>query len=199
MTSTLHALISDYGYWAVLVGTFLEGETIVVLAGLAAHNGYLGLPGVILAAFAGSTSGDQLYYWIGRRYGTALLDRRPTWRVRFDVVHRMLLRHQDVFILGFRFLYGLRAVSPFLIGMSDVRPRRFALLNVMGAAIWAVSFSTVGYLLGTAVELMLVRAKRYERYVFGAILFVGFLLWVWRRWKGRREAARLAAAPADPT
>ena len=47
-------LIQSYGYWAILAGTFLEGETILVLAGFAAHLGYLQLPWVILAAFAGS-------------------------------------------------------------------------------------------------------------------------------------------------
>ena len=55
-------MIENYGYAAILVGTFLEGETILVLAGLAAQLGYLTLSGVILAAFLGSLSGDQLFF-----------------------------------------------------------------------------------------------------------------------------------------
>ena len=55
---------------AVILGTFLEGETILVLAGLAAHQGYLSLSGIILAAFAGSLCGDQLFFFWGD--GTAL-------------------------------------------------------------------------------------------------------------------------------
>ena len=74
-----NALIRDYGYWAVLVGTFLEGETILILAGVAAQFGNLELPLVILSAFVGSSCGDQLYYFIGRHQGAALLRRFPRW------------------------------------------------------------------------------------------------------------------------
>jgi membrane protein DedA with SNARE-associated domain len=47
--------ISAYGYYAVEAGTFFEGETVLVLAGFAAHRGYLELPLVIACAFAGET------------------------------------------------------------------------------------------------------------------------------------------------
>ena len=56
-------LIDTYGYWAVLLATFPEGETILVIAGFAAHQGYLTLMPVILAAFAGSLCGDQLFFF----------------------------------------------------------------------------------------------------------------------------------------
>ena len=58
----MKTFIQTYGYWAILIGTFLEGETILVLGGLAAHMGYMDLGGVILAAFAGSLCGDQLFF-----------------------------------------------------------------------------------------------------------------------------------------
>ena len=68
---TLESAIHSYGYWAILVGTFLEGETVLVLGGLAAFQGFLSLPGVILAAFVGSMCGDQLFFFLGRRYARA--------------------------------------------------------------------------------------------------------------------------------
>ena len=58
----LQNIIENYGYAAILIGTFLEGETILVLAGLAAHQGSLVLTWVIIAAFAGSLCGDQLFF-----------------------------------------------------------------------------------------------------------------------------------------
>jgi len=61
----LQSFIENYGYAAILVGTFLEGETILILAGPAAHLGYLNLPLVMLAAFLGSLSGDQLFFCLG--------------------------------------------------------------------------------------------------------------------------------------
>ena len=58
----LQSIIENYGYAAIFIGTFLEGETILILAGLAAHQGYLVLTWVILAAFLGSLCGDQLFF-----------------------------------------------------------------------------------------------------------------------------------------
>ena len=63
--STFESFIRDYGYWALLVGTFLEGETILIIGGLSARLGILELPYVMLIAFIGSFFGDQFYYYIG--------------------------------------------------------------------------------------------------------------------------------------
>lgn len=70
---TFESLIKEFGYLAVFVGTFLEGETILVVAGFAAYETYLELPLVILFAFLGSLFGDQLYFFIGRYKGQSLL------------------------------------------------------------------------------------------------------------------------------
>src|SRR5258708_40150593 len=70
-------LISDNGYLAILITTFFEGETIQIFAGWAAHKGLLTYPYVVLAGFAGSLAGDQLYYWLGRRFGRPLMHRFP--------------------------------------------------------------------------------------------------------------------------
>ncbi|MGW8187802.1 MAG: DedA family protein [Desulfobacterales bacterium] len=83
----LESLIEKFGYLAVLLGTFLEGETILVLGGFAAHRGYLLLAGVILTAFCGSLMGDQLFFFLGRRNSRAFLDRRPLWKARADRVY----------------------------------------------------------------------------------------------------------------
>jgi membrane protein DedA with SNARE-associated domain len=184
--------VSAYGYWAVLVGTLAEGETIVVLAGYAAHQGYLGLPGVILAAFAGSFFCDQAIFHIGRRYGTALLDRRPGWRQPAERAFGLLRRHQNVFIIGFRFLYGLRTASPFAIGMSGISPWRFLFLNALAALIWAGAIGTAGYLFGHAVQAVLGHVAHLEGYAFAAIAAGGFAVWIAMiiRQRLRRRAPR---------
>ncbi|MEE4265795.1 MAG: hypothetical protein V2I56_24115 [Desulfobacteraceae bacterium] len=90
----LPGLIENYGYAAILVGTFLEGETILVLAGIAAHQGYLVLVWVILAAFLGSLGGDQLFFYLGRKHSRAVFSRRPHWKVEAKKIHRMMNRFE---------------------------------------------------------------------------------------------------------
>ena len=69
---SLEELVANYGYLAIVIGTFLEGETILVLGGFAAHRGFLELPWVMLCAFLGSMAGDQTFFYIGRRNGGRL-------------------------------------------------------------------------------------------------------------------------------
>jgi membrane protein DedA with SNARE-associated domain len=178
-------LLPAYGYAAVLVGTFFEGETILVLGGFAAHRGYLQLPWVMLAAFAGTLAGDQLYFHIGRTRGARLLERRPGWRRKAGRVLALLDRHPALFIIGFRFVYGMRTVSPFAIGMSSVSRGRFTVLNATGAALWAVSVGTLGYVFGHAMELALEEVKRYELWILAGIAACGVLIWGLRKLRER--------------
>jgi len=176
--SGLETLIATYGLAAIVVGTFVEGETIVVLAGLAAHRGYLPLHAVILAAFAGTFAGDQLYFYLGRWRGASLLERRPGWAARVERTRRVLDRHHVAFILGFRFLYGLRTVSPFVIGMSGVSRRRFLLLNTLGGLAWSVSIVMLGYLVGESAEALLGQLHEVEVWLFAGVAAVGLGLWL---------------------
>ena len=175
----LQSIIENYGYAAILIGTFLEGETILVLAGLAAHQGYLILTWVILAAFLGSLYGDQLFFYLGRKHSQAVLSRRPAWKQKAEKVHKMLNRFQTPMILSFRFLYGLRTISPFVIGMSSVSVKKFILLNALGALVWAAAVGAGGYLFGHALEIFIGKIKHYEVQLFVLIALLGILIWIW--------------------
>jgi membrane protein DedA with SNARE-associated domain len=173
----LQSIIENYGYAAILIGTFLEGETILVLAGLAAHQGYLTLSGVISAAFLGSLCGDQLFFYLGRKHSQAVLSKRPYWKEKTEKVHKLMNRYQTLMILTFRFLYGLRTVTPFVIGTSAISFKRFAFLNAVGALVWAVAVGSGGYLFGNALEIFIGKVKHYEIQVFAIIALMGFLVW----------------------
>lgn len=185
----LENLIAQYGYLAILVGTFLEGETILVLGGFAAHRGLLNLWGVILAAFIGSLLSDQIFFFLGRRHGAALLARRPKWQAGVERVRGLLNRYNTALILSFRFLYGLRNVTPFALGMSDVSTARFVVLNAVGAGVWAIAITLAGWFVGEAAKQMLGHLQRYERGIGAAIVIVGVLLWIWHHLSARRRSS----------
>jgi membrane protein DedA with SNARE-associated domain len=173
----MEQFVATFGYAALLVGTFLEGETILVIGGFLAHRGYLALPGVIAAAFAGTFAGDQFFFFLGRRGGMAALESRPAWKARSTRVFALLRAHQSAVILGFRFLYGFRTVTPFLLGASGVPALRFVLLNAVGGAVWALCFGVLGYLLGQTLELLLGEVKRFEEAILLAIALIGAAAW----------------------
>ncbi len=144
-------LLETYGHWAIFLGTFLEGEMIVILAGMLVAGGNMSLPGVILCAFAGSMTSDQLMFTLGKWKGNAVLARFPRLNKKKDKATRLLLKYDSFLILGFRFVYGIRNVTPLLLGTSGVTYRRFFLFNLIGAACWSTSFSVGGYYFGHAM------------------------------------------------
>lgn len=187
---SFEAFIEQYGYAAILIGTFFEGETILVIAGFLAHQGYLEPIGVIVAAFAGAMLGDQLYFQIGRWKGRDFVASRPRLNRHQEKVKRLLGRHRVSLILGFRFVYGLRTVTPFILGASDVPSGLFFALNSIGAIAWAAIIGLAGYFFGTALEAILGQVKEYELLVMGLLAGSAFALWavralVWR-WRRRR-------------
>ncbi|HEY6336308.1 MAG TPA: DedA family protein [Alphaproteobacteria bacterium] len=193
-------LLLDYGPLVILVWTFFEGETVLLVAGFLAHQGYISLEWSILAAFVGSMSGDQLYFWIGRRFGEQILDWRPAWRVRIERSLRLLVKYQNLFILSFRFVYVVRTVASFSIGLAGVSFRRFTILNAIAAAIWALSFGLGGYWFGSTLESIAGGVQEIETIagVAAASALGGYL--IWRRMRRRAEprgAARLPAPSGD--
>ena len=174
----LESLLIQYGYPALIIGTFLEGETILILGGVAAKLGYLSLEGVIACGFTGTLLGDQLYFLLGRRQGQAFLNRRPVRKMQAQRVFEILERHQDLFIIGFRFVYGLRTVTPFAIGATDISYLRFTLLNIFGAGIWAIAIGLIGYFFGHAVDALLGDIRHYEIELLAGIILVSMLVWL---------------------
>jgi membrane protein DedA with SNARE-associated domain len=201
---TLAQFITSYGYFAVFFGVLLEGETILIAAGLAAHRGYVSLPAVIGVAFAATLAVDQALFTFGRRRGAAYVTKHVSLRPKVERVNTLFGRHYAWFIVIRRFLYGLRTVSSVVLGMSDVPAGRFLVFNAIGAAIWAATMAGLGYLFGAAVVSVLGRIEHVEREIMIGILGAGALLWLVRAaWAGtrrRRVRRRLEAeGPVDVT
>jgi membrane protein DedA with SNARE-associated domain len=190
----LTELLDHYGYVAVLVGTVLEGETILILAGFAAHQGYLQLPGVMLAAFVGSLSGDVGWFFLGRRYGQRALARFPRLRAGVERATGLLQRRETMLLLSFRFVYGIRTVTPLAAGLSSMPAARFLLLNAVGAAAWSVVIAGAGYVLGHGFVSLLDRARVFEEHAFIAIVLAGATWFVVHALLARRKPR----GPASP-
>lgn len=190
---TAESELIKYGYIALAIGTFLEGETILVIAGFLANRGYMSFPLVVIVAFAGTFFGDQLYFQIGRHGGGKLLKRFPTFEEKARRVRHLLSRHSTFAIFLFRFLYGLRAVSPFVLGMSHVSQKKFFVLNFISAVVWSVAVAAAGFFLGKGVETFITDIKHRELEIIlllagaGVILFAFFYLRKKRRRRKLKE------------
>ncbi|MDD5205479.1 MAG: DedA family protein [Desulfobacterales bacterium] len=176
----METFIHNYGYLAILIGSMVEGEIILLLGGLAAYSGYLSLPWVISIAFLGTFVADQVYFFLGRWHSPRILAARPSWKARMNKAERLFRRFRTPLILIFRFLYGIRAVLVFVIGMSRIPATKFAILNALGALIWAITVGTGGYFFGSVFEVLLGKVKAVELSLLGAMLVTGSVIWIAR-------------------
>ncbi|MGI9181485.1 MAG: DedA family protein [Longimicrobiaceae bacterium] len=180
--------IQSYGYWAVLLGTILEGETVLILAGYSIHRGYLAFLPTLLLAAAGGALGDFFYFSLGRRYGPAATRKfrflRPL-RARATLLLRRWGR-PTAFLT--RFAYGLRIALPVTMGAARMRPAVFLPFNLLGALTFALVYLTLGYLFGEAMEELLGRVRPYERWIFLGLITTGVLIWAVRQWRLYHES-----------
>lgn len=173
----LKVYLEDYGYWALLAGTFLEGEAILLMAGFFAFQGYLDIIGVILTSWAGSFLGDQCYFYIGRYKGRALLKRFHSIARKFRAALKLIEKYGNFVAFISRFTYGFRIVLPIILGITNLAPRTFLWINVISALSWAVVFSLGGYLFGKSASLVLTDVSRYEHHIVLALF--GFIMTAW--------------------
>lgn len=186
----------DWFYPLAFAWSFLEGETFVIFGGMAAHLGVLDIRLLIASVWLGSFCGDQLWFWLGRRWGAKALARIPAAQGRADQVLAWLERYGVGFILVFRFLYGVRNVASVAMGMSKLPWRRFLVWNFLAAGIWAVTFAGAGYLLGKAAE----RIGDYGPKILLAILVLAALAaFAWRMVKRSRRARPPIAETPPPS
>lgn len=169
----LEALIARYGLWAILAGAGIEGEAVVVTGGILAHRGLLPLWGVAIAAAVGSCVIDQLWFFAGRYFRDYRWVRSIAARPAFARVLGILERHPTRFIFSFRFIYGLRTVSPIAIGASAVPVGRFVVINMAAAAIWGPVMAVIGYFFGKAIDPLLENSHWVVLVLLGAILVAG--------------------------
>ncbi|MDF7680741.1 DedA family protein [Enterobacteriaceae bacterium ESL0689] len=178
-------LISHYGYIALVVGSLAEGETVTLLGGIAAHQGLLKFPLVVMAVAIGGMIGDQLLYFLGHFFGDRILQHFSRYQARINQAQRMIHQHPYLFVIGVRFMYGFRVVGPLLIGASHLPPRIFLPLNIIGALVWAGLFTTLGYLGGKAIEPWLHHLDGYLKYLFWLLLVIALVIVI--RWWLRRH------------
>lgn len=193
MTQAIHHFIEQYGLLAVFVGCLAEGESAAILGGFFAHQQVLVLWHAFLAAGLGAFIGDTFFFILGRSFAdhryVVRLRKRPGFRRAF----RLLNTHPDIFVLSNRYVYGMRLVGGVAAGLSNIPAPRFVILNAISSVIWAVLFSTIGYVFGLGAEHFVGQAlMRHERLLvgLGIGLTVAILAWFVARHIAKKERAK---------
>ena len=184
---TPEVLLEKFGYLAVFVGTFLEGEGILVAAGFFAQRGYLDVVLVAIVAFLGAFFGHLFWFWLGRAHGVRLLDRFPKLRKHFGKGIRLFERYGAAAIIISQWLYGIRITAAVIVGFSKISVAKFLFYEGISCLLWAVVITAAGYYFGSAIEAVLGRVEHIEKYGLLLIVVIGIGVWLYHRNKEKAE------------
>jgi membrane protein DedA with SNARE-associated domain len=190
MEHQILAWISQYGYVAIflllvfgIVGLPVPDETLLTFTGYLVFKGNLRLGYAFATAFAGSITGITISYWLGRTFGLKLIHRYGRYlRITEDHLKKAHAWFDRVGHWGLTFGYfvpGVRHLTAYAAGMSEVAPAQFAAYAYSGALLWISTFFTIGYFLGDRWEAV---QKNIDHYlvgasIAGAIAIAGYLFW----------------------
>ena len=181
----LEHLIARYGLTAVLVGSAVEGDFTLILAGVFAHLGYFPFPLALAAGVLGSYVGDFAWYLLGRLRGPSFRAGRLYQRVG-PRIERLARRLGSAQLIAARFVYGTKAASMVFWGLHGMPVVRFAIVDAIACVIGALVFAGLGYGVSGSATVLLGHVRRVERWLLGAVL-VGALLVFVIHWTAKKE------------
>ena len=168
--------LAQYGYIAIVVGTFFEGETTVLLGGIFSKLRYMDLDRVMLWAFTGTMLGDCTFFFLGKSVGRNVIEKYEFLRSKIPLANRIIKRYGNFILFLVRFFVGVRGIILVLLGCTDIRKRTFFLYSTLSALLWSVAISLIGFLFGEVVYIFAHDIKKYEIYIVPAVLTGGIAL-----------------------
>jgi len=147
--------VEQYGYWAVFIWTFIEGETAFIVAAALAAAGVLETWKVIVVAACGAFIGHLFFFALGRWRGKKIIHAVPMLQKHVPKANIILNKYAHWSIFIFQYLYGTRLAAAILFGCSSITFWRFFFLQIINCIIWAIVIYTIGHFLGLAAMSVL--------------------------------------------
>lgn len=194
----LDRLIDSWGYVAVFLivvfgnlGLPVPEETVLTIGGYLAWQGRLEFATVVIVAIVGAVAGDNMAFWLGRRYGQRLLNRvAAAAPERIERARQFIVRHGMLGVFAARFVAGLRFMAGPIAGSSGLAPARFFIANLLGAVVYVPVMVGLGYGigfgLGERIEALRRAAGHTELIAVAALALVVISVWLVRARRARR-------------
>ncbi|MFH0971995.1 MAG: VTT domain-containing protein [Candidatus Micrarchaeota archaeon] len=170
----------------LMIGFFLPGDSLLVTAGLFAATGVLDIWTLLFLLIPAAIIGDAVNYYIGKKLGTALYERKDS---RFFRKAHLLKakafydKHGGKTIVLARFVPVVRTFAPTVAGVSGMSYPAFAMYNILGAILWVGSMTGIGYFLGNTVPDI----EKNIIFVIAIVIFLSFLPAIYELWKHGRK------------
>jgi len=176
---------------ALFVGFVLPGETVALLAGVAAKLGHVTLPAVLVVVIAAAIIGDTVGYQVGRHIGPRILETRVLRgrRKRLDDAQDFLSRRGGSAVFLARWIAFFRAVMPALAGVARMPYPKFLLFNAAGGIAWGTTVVLLGYVAGASYARVESALGRGSALLVLAVVILALVVWRIRKRHRERESS----------
>ncbi|MFO0581891.1 MAG: VTT domain-containing protein [Anaeromyxobacter sp.] len=170
---------------------FLPGDSLLVMAGVYAAKGDLSMWTLNALIIPAAALGGISSYWMASRIGPRLFtsESRLLKPEHLLAARAFYEKHGGKAIVLARFLPIVRTFVPVVAGAAQMDYRRYTFFNVLGAALWVLSMTLIGYALGTSVPNLEKHIEKVAIIVIAISLLPGFIGWM------RHRRAKAAATP----
>ncbi len=141
-------LLPKYGYLAILLAAFWEGQIVLIAAGALCGSGLLDWRLTIIAAAIGGSAGDQIYFYAAHERAARTIRKSKRLREWYPKISNFVLRHSTVAVLLSRFAAGLRITIPLVCATAGMSARKYSLLSLVSGFAWASFWVAISYHVG---------------------------------------------------
>jgi len=157
---------------APFIGLFMPGATLISVGGFLASQGYLNSWDIVVYAALGAIIGDFSSYFLGRWGGDWIRSKRIINQKLLDSGEKFFHKHGNKSIFWGRFFGPIRAVIPFVAGLSKMKKQPFIFWNVISGILWSIFNVFLGYFSGSVFALVV---KKWSTRL-GTILIISIIL-----------------------
>jgi membrane protein DedA with SNARE-associated domain len=177
----LQEYLSQYGYIAIFILTFFEGESVLIAAGFLAFSGYLDVYLIIIVATVASYVGHGSFFLIAFKRREAFINFAGKFiKVNLKKLESLMVQYGVAAIFISQWIYGFRLMSAAVLGLSRMGKTKYFSYLLISCLIWATICTYAGYFFGTALKDILGDIKDYEKHIAVGVLVVGFIIWLIR-------------------
>ena len=145
----------------------------LAFAGVMAHSGDMSFGLSIFVAGLGGFTGDQIFFYIGRFNKRFVHEKLHNQRRKIAISYLLLRKYGWFIICIQRYMYGLRTIIPISIGISNYSAKKFAVINLFSAWLWATIIITPAYVYGEEIINVLAYAKQH--WYFALLILLGLI------------------------
>jgi membrane protein DedA with SNARE-associated domain len=169
--------LSTYGYIALFIYSLGGGFVGIVAAGVLSYMGKMDLATSIAVAFLGNALGDVMLFWLTRYQKTMMVDTLRKHRRKLALSHILMKKHGDWVIFIQKFIYGLKTIVPIAIALTKYDFKKFTILNIFAALIWALVFGLLSYFFAAPLKAFAIYIYHNKWLAPVILIILGSLTW----------------------